>query len=190
MNDYILDLLKTKDQLENKTIEAETMGKLATVDGLTGLRNVTAYKEYVKKIDESIRKNEAKFAVVMIDLNFLKKINDTYGHEKGDIALKNLVKIISPIFKRSALFRIGGDEFVAILMNEDYKNRDELINIFKTKIKELSDDESLEEWNRTSAAIGYALYEPTTDRSYNSVFIRADRNMYINKKKMKAERNN
>lgn len=190
MNDYILDLLKTKDQLENKTIEAETMGKLATVDGLTGLRNVTAYKEYVEKIDESIRKNEAKFAVVMIDLNFLKKINDTYGHEKGDIALKNLVKIISPIFKRSALFRIGGDEFVAILMNEDYKNRDELINIFKTKIKELSDDESLEEWNRTSAAIGYALYEPTTDRSYNSVFIRADRNMYINKKKMKAERNN
>lgn len=81
-------------------------------------------------------------------------------------------------------FRIGGDEFVIILENEDYGQIDELIKKFNSVIEGAKGDP----WEKISAAIGYALYNPEIDDCVENVFNRADKAMYIRKSEMKALR--
>ncbi len=124
----------------------------------------------------------------MIDLNFLKRMNDTYGHEKGNIAIKKLCYVICHVFKHSPVFRIGGDEFVTILKNEDYKNADALANEFNYQIESISNEKLLKPWEQISAAIGIALFDISKDTNVEDVFRRADQKMYLRKKQMKGIR--
>lgn len=188
LENYIKSLITTSQELTTTRQIAEEMNILATKDALTGIRNKTAYDREIKRIQWQIATGVKDFGIAMIDLNFLKRINDDYGHEQGNIAIKKLSKIICNVFSHSPVFRIGGDEFVVILKNQDYLNINELENKFNSILKELSDKENLEPWERVSAAIGIAIYNPLKDLSVESVFKRADKAMYANKKSMKAER--
>lgn len=184
---YMRNLLSTRKELNNTKQLAEEMNELAKKDSLTGVRNKTAYDSEARRLEWGIADGKRKFGIAMIDLNFLKRINDTYGHEQGDIAIKELCNIICHIFKHSPVFRIGGDEFVVVLEKEDYANIGHLVNRFNSQIEALSTDANLEPWKRISAAIGYAFYE-STDICVADVFRRADKNMYERKKEMKALR--
>ena len=82
------------------------------------------------------------FAVCMFDCNCLKQINDEYGHDKGDIFLKETTRIICDVFEHSPVFRIGGDEFVAVLQNGDYENREALLRLFDAKCSEKRETET------------------------------------------------
>ena len=157
-------------------------------DALTGVRNKLAYDEMCKDIDYKIADGFTDFGIVMIDLNFLKRINDTYGHDKGNIAIKSLCTIVCKTFLHSPVFRIGGDEFVVILENEDFIFHDKKIEEFQNKIKEKSSEEGSPMWERISAAVGVALFDPKIDGNIDNVFKRADTAMYENKKEMKALR--
>ena len=195
MKGYVEDLLESAvkmDKLEHDLIKskkrAKELGELATIDSLTGIRNKTAYDQTVKDITDEIKQGNIRFGVAMIDLNFLKRINDTYGHKKGNIAIQRTCHLSCEIFKHSPIFRVGGDEFIAILKGYDYENIESLVEKFKKEVEHLSNDTSLEPWERTSAAIGYALYDEKLDSSYETVFHRADQAMYECKKAMKALR--
>ena len=124
----------------------------------------------------------------MVDLNFLKRINDTYGHEQGNIAIKKLCHLVCAIFEHSPVFRIGGDEFAVVLEHNDYAKVSDLVDTFNAKLDEMAADTKLEPWERISAAIGVARYDPVTDSSVANVFKRADKAMYLRKKEMKAVR--
>ena len=130
-----------------------------------------------------------KFGIAMIDLNFLKRVNDSYGHECGNISIKRLSQLICEVFAHSPVFRIGGDEFAVILKNNDYENIRALADIFNERLQAIGQDSSLEAWEQISAAIGYALFDPKRDGHADDVFKRADQVMYDQKKKMKALRN-
>ena len=166
------------------------MSELATKDALTGIRNKTAYDKEFARLEWSIEEGTAEFGIAMVDLNFLKRINDTYGHEQGNIAIKKLCYIVCHVFEHSPVFRIGGDEFVIILENDDYKNIESLIKEFNDKLEAMSKEENLEQWEKVSAAIGYALYNASIDSSAANVFKRADKAMYNRKREMKAIREN
>ena len=122
-----------------------------------------------------------------MDLNYLKKINDTYGHDKGDIAITKLCRMVCRIFSHSPVFRIGGDEFAVFIIGEDYDNYDRLIADFYFRLDEMAKDESLEPWEKVSAASGTAFYDEKKDADLDSLFKRADHIMYERKKEMKAE---
>ena len=94
--------------------------------------------------------------------------------------------MICDVFNHSPVFRVGGDEFVVVLIHRDYENRDALIKELKDKMTELSEKTELEEWLRPSAAIGLGIYEQNKDTDCDSVFKRADDAMYENKTQMKA----
>ena len=104
------------------------------------------------------------------------------------MAIKRLCHIVCMIFDHSPVFRIGGDEFAVILKGHDLKHYDELRERFEHEIEVLEKDESVPRWERVSAAIGVAFYEPSRDRGVASVFKRADEAMYYRKKEMKALR--
>lgn len=83
---------------------------LAYRDPLTGVKNKTAYQEAERQMEERMRTGQPEFAVVVMDINGLKTVNDTCGHDFGDILIIDACKLICRTFKRSPVYRIGGDE--------------------------------------------------------------------------------
>jgi diguanylate cyclase (GGDEF)-like protein len=127
------------------------------------------------------------FAVVVFDCNNLKTVNDQNGHDKGDIYLKNTAQVICEVFDHSPVFRIGGDEFTAILIGKDYENRKKLLQMFDEKCAEMRKHES-DVWKQVDVARGIAEYNPQEEETISDVVRRADKNMYENKWNTKEER--
>ena len=189
INNKISELTLMNKELVQSQLEARRMSELANKDALTGVRNKAAYDEEVKKIDERIAsKEDIKFGIAMVDLNYLKSINDDYGHNSGDSALIKLCNIICAIFAHSPVFRIGGDEFVIILKGKDYHKANKLIDEFNAKIDELNEDDELLPAEKASAAIGYSKFNPKSDTCVEDVFKRADQLMYARKREMKEDK--
>ena len=158
--------------------------QMAYTDSLTGVKNTHAYVEKEMQVDKLIAEREIdEFGVVVFDLNDLKKVNDTKGHEAGDDYIRKACHFICVTFKRSPVFRIGGDEFVAFLEGEDYRNRIELLSAFETQI-----EENLHR-GEVVIASGLAVFRPGYDKSYRRVFERADQRMYARKGSLKAMAN-
>ena len=158
--------------------------QLAYRDSLTGLRNTTSYKKWVIDFDKKLKKGDISFGIVMLDLNHLKEVNDTYGHDVGNKLIVSAAHLISDTFKRSPVFRIGGDEFVVILQNKDLEDCDTLISILETECKNAwvdANDARLP----ISIARGVALFDQNTDTQFSDTFKRADDAMYKNKQKLK-----
>ena len=185
---YIENLTQTRKQLSSAMQQADDMHELAHMDSLTGIRNRMAYDKEIDRVDAGIKEGHTEFGIAMVDLNFLKHINDTYGHECGNQAIKQLCRLICDVFVHSPVFRIGGDEFAVILRNNDYDKINALVEEFNGRMAQLGSQDGLEPWEKISAAIGYALFDAGKDCYAEDVFKRADQNMYERKKAMKATR--
>ena len=120
----------------------------------------------------------------MFDVNNLKLVNDSYGHDEGDSYLIRACHLICDTFKHSPVYRIGGDEFVAILTGDDYENCDNLIIEMKNKMSPYSNKLPLPN-DYISIASGIAAFSPALDNNVQDTFKRADEEMYKNKSKMK-----
>ena len=151
---------------------------LASIDTLTGVKNRHAYLETEAEMDRQIVEQSASpFAIVMLDVNNLKKVNDTVGHHAGDELLKDACKTICGIFKHSPVFRIGGDEFTVIAQGEDYAHLEERIAEMRNH-----NTEALQSGGAVIAC-GTAWFRD--DACVARVFDRADRNMYEDKNRLK-----
>ncbi|MBQ7503670.1 diguanylate cyclase [bacterium] len=153
--------------------------ELSVTDAMTGVKNKTAYYARMEKLDAEIQDGFTEFAMAVFDLNGLKEINDSLGHEAGDRYIKKACKIICSKFKHSPVYRMGGDEFVAILEGEDFERREELLSAFEKQM-----DANLKQ-GKVSIASGYSSFDPAQDKSYHTVMKRADNNMYQRKRQMK-----
>ena len=175
------------ENLKRSKIQLAVMDELAHKDALTGLKNKTAYNKTTAELDADIAKGIAQFAIVMIDINYLKRVNDTYGHERGNEYLINAAKLVCKIFGEEFVYRVGGDEFVAVLSGDNLSRADECVTNITAAIKNFRDDATLEPWEKVSAAVGIA-YCTSGDNTAEDVFKRADSQMYQNKLAMKAVR--
>ena len=165
------------------------MNSLAYGDALTSVRNKGAFDIHVREIQTQMDNPNEKpeFAVGIFDCDELKKINDRFGHEKGDVYLKKASSLICQIFKSSPVFRIGGDEFAVIMRGKDFKNREELGAAFMEKSAGITGDAD-NPWEQVRVAMGIAVYDPESDSSFEDVMRRADKLMYENKHERKAAR--
>ena len=164
------------------------LNSLAYADALTSVRNKGAYDLFMEQIQKSIDEGEdPKFAIAIFDCDDLKQINDTYGHDKGDVYIKNSCHLICRVFAKSPVFRLGGDEFAVILQGEDYLNRDKLKELFLVKSAEICAFAKVP-WEKISVAIGMADYSYANDKDVHSAARRADHLMYENKHERKIER--
>ena len=154
-------------------------------DSMTGLRNTTSYASWVARFDRELAESPFDFGIVVFDLNNLKKTNDTYGHEMGDKLIVTSAKIISDVFKRSPVFRIGGDEFLAVLQNKDLENHGELLEALSARCRNTFINENKQ--ISIEIAFGFAQFEADKDLRFQDVFNRADRAMYENKRDVKPE---
>ena len=161
--------------------EMENTNRKAFVDGLTGVKNKLAYLESLRDLEIHAKEDSYEgYGLVVFDLNGLKEVNDTLGHDAGDEYIKSACRLICETYNHSPVFRIGGDEFVVILKGSDFENRVLLKEQFDKTIDE----------NRTNGKVvvssGMAVFDSEIDESYTEVFIRADKKMYERKTALKA----
>ena len=187
-NDEIGRLTKSFKHLsDNVKAHISDLNAQVYIDSLTHVKNkgafILAAEELQKEIDD--KDTTPEFAIGSFDCDNLKLINDRYGHDKGDLYLKKACSVISDVFKRSPVFRFGGDEFFIILQNEDYHNLDHLKEMFDYQVSE-SNSEAKEPWEQVSVSKGFALYDPKEDGAVIDVVQRADKFMYEDKRIRKS----
>lgn len=155
--------------------------KAANVDALTGVKNRYAYRNAEKQLNQRIQAQEyPEFALVVLDVNDLKIVNDSEGHKAGDQLLRDACRIICSTFRNSTVFRVGGDEFAVIAQGEDYQRTDELVTaIFDHNMEAIHS-------GGVVVACGMAKYEG--DACVANVFERADDRMYENKGMLKEKK--
>lgn len=151
----------------------------ANLDELTGVKNKHAYVDVESQLDSRIDNGTIlPFAIVVLDINGLKEVNDTKGHQAGDLYLQQGCSMICGIFQHSPVFRVGGDEFAVIAQGKDYEEIDALMAQLAER------NESHRASGKVVVAGGMARYENNT--SVSAVFEKADGRMYENKKMLKS----
>ena len=182
-NDEVGRLTSTFRRLSDHMKEhINDLNRRVYVDALTSVKNKGAFSTALDTLQKQVDENEAglEFAVGVFDCDNLKKINDRYGHDKGDVYLKTACQLICHVFDHSPVFRIGGDEFAVILRNDDYRNRAELIERFE-KESEAINAENEDQWKQVHVAMGIAEYDPEKDHYVIDTVRRADKSMYTDK---------
>ena len=156
--------------------------RIGLTDSLTGVKNKNAYLQWEKKINRQIESGEEEpFAVVVCDLNNLKKVNDKFGHKTGDECIRRACAHICGVYDHSPVFRYGGDEFVILLLGEDYANREHLLK----RVMELPRGDAPE--TDISIAAGMCEYQKGQAKTLSNVFEKADEAMYRQKNRMHSE---
>ena len=151
----------------------------AHTDALTGVGNKLAYLELERRLNSQIHDfPDTEFAVLIFDVNDLKIINDTLGHQAGDQHLREAAEVISSTFPASPVFRVGGDEFAVIVRGAEYTRLDELVE--KIKFHNMSTSR----YGGAVIACGMARYKK--DPNVAQVFRRADKSMYEDKMVLKS----
>lgn len=184
----VQDISNEKQQILELQDALNYANQKAYVDGLTGVKNVTAYKEYIEIIDDVIKNSEVDFAVAIFDINGLKYVNDNYGHEKGNILIIDSCRCICRAFKHSPVFRIGGDEFVAIIENADVEQLNNCRRNLEQQFEQIN--EMYPDYYFASAAMGIVHYDSKKHSCYDDVFKKADAAMYENKQEIKRKPEN
>jgi diguanylate cyclase (GGDEF)-like protein/PAS domain S-box-containing protein len=179
---------RLEEMVEEKTIKLKTANealiKISFLDGLTGIANRRAFdKALTSEIRRSARARNP-ITLMLADVDFFKKYNDTYGHHEGDICLKKIAQAIDDTFKRAGdvVARYGGEEFGVILpeMNlEQVKQKANhlLSNIRKLKIAHEDSDCN----NFISISLGIVHMTPSPDDS-KKLIESADKALYQAKK--------
>lgn len=188
-NDELGKLTSTFKRLSSHMKEhISSLNQQIFIDALTHVKNKGAFSDFTDNLQNriNISDKELEFAIGMFDCDDLKLINDRYGHEKGDIYLKTASRTICNVFQHSPVFRIGGDEFSVILMNEDYYNREELVKKFK-KMAGIITDSTKNKWEQVNVSMGIAEYVPENDSSVADIVRRADKKMYEDKSNRKKQ---
>ena len=178
--EYRLALQEGQSRERKQQEEIGSAMQLAYTDSLTGAKSKHAYVEMEENIDKLIADDKVSaFAVIVLDLNDLKYINDRLGHDAGDQYLIDSAKLIRKFFPNSDLYRFGGDEFVLYVEGKDYGTRHDVLNAFNKLIeKDFETGEPI-------IATGISDYRYGKDNTYRAVFIRADERMYVRKKQLK-----
>lgn len=167
-------LLLLEEQIEHNK-------HLALHDVLTGLPNRRLFVDRLAGALERARRGGTKAALLVLDLDRFKQVNDTLGHHVGDLLLQNVAKVFSARIRRSdTLARTGGDEFSVIL--EGPTNATEGLQVGRSLQELLKEPMELENRTvRTGASFGLALF-PDDARDLESLCIAADQRMYENKR--------
>lgn len=158
----------------------EEVKKLAVLDPLTGVHNRRAFfEEAEREFSRSIR-YQRPMAVIMIDVDKFKSINDSYGHPEGDIVLKAIAETIRTQLRDLDLFaRYGGDEFIILLPEVDFAGGNLIAERIVAAISALKVDREGRQFHPSITA-GVADYKPS-DRSLATLIARADQDLRIQK---------
>lgn len=173
------------DISEQKTLEAK-LHSLAITDELTGLMNRRGFMMMANQQFQIVDRTQNKMLLLFADVDNLKWVNDTYGHETGDVLLIKTAKILSSLRSSDIIARLGGDEFAILVPDSGGDSMDEnkLIDRFN-KLLEKENQTSKLSFD-LSISFGVAIYDPVHPCHIDELIDTADKRMYMSKN-MKKE---
>ncbi len=175
---------KYDEMLNEKEKKLQTVMKKSQKDALTKVCNRGCFIEYLSLLLKKNRRNGESFALIFIDVDNFKFVNDTYGHEEGDIILQNVAQLLVESFRKDDMVaRYGGDEFVVLvkLPHLELTRIEEVLNSLVKRV-----EERFAKYN-ISLSFGIALY-PIDGKSMKTLLDVADKRMYHLKRAKKAAR--
>jgi diguanylate cyclase (GGDEF)-like protein/PAS domain S-box-containing protein len=161
--------------------QADELRSLSLRDELTGLYNRRGWLELAKQGLRIAQREKRSAAVIFVDLNGMKLINDQYGHEEGDRALRDTARLLQKACRGvDVIARFGGDEFVVFALDFEEAGLAALRQRVRTATAELN--LSGERLFRLSMSVGAAFFELSSPESIDELLDRADREMYEQKR--------
>uniref|UniRef100_A0A7V3RIB9 Diguanylate cyclase n=1 Tax=candidate division WOR-3 bacterium TaxID=2052148 RepID=A0A7V3RIB9_UNCW3 len=173
---YIMDITERKRVEDHLSYQSMT-------DELTGLLNRRGFKSLAQHQIELAKKIKKGFYLFYCDLNDMKKINDRFGHNTGDKALRDIANILRSSFRKTDIIaRVGGDEFI-ILAPEAMP---ESLNVMLNRLNANIDKYNLSSNSfKISLSIGYVYFNPDDARTLEQIMEAADKMMYQEKIRFK-----
>ena len=195
VNDYKLllrhqrKLIKITDKASTNMItgQKEQIHELTNIvhyDVLTGIYNRRFMEENLKRIIKLISRSGGELSVLMMDIDFFKKFNDTYGHSRGDTCLRSVAQTVAETLSRAEDFiaRYGGEEFVVVLPHADAKGAQMIAKKIITNILALKiPHEKNEAADYVTVSIGITTGSVQHGQDYNDYLKRADEALYMSK---------
>ncbi len=187
LSDGLLSKVRLRESIarnEEFKKEKEIFEEAAMVDELTNLGNRRLFR---KKSDQLLKNNAVdKLGIIMIDIDYFKQYNDTYGHAKGDEILRSVATCIQETLSCNVYnFRYGGDEFVSITENLDDNEVNELLNNLKNTLKNMGVEHSASLCSDiVTLSIGYSVHQQRADENIflPDLINEADKALYRAKK--------
>jgi diguanylate cyclase (GGDEF)-like protein/PAS domain S-box-containing protein len=181
---HVGHLLIFHDITELKRVEADLL-VLSLTDHLTGLANRRKLLEIMQaEISQAVR-YQLPLSVIMLDLDNLKDINDTFGHPAGDEALRIVGRVLTLSCRQADLAaRLGGDEFILLLPHTPIAGAHQLSNTLKEAISSLK----ISQGASIGVSMGYAAFDPGQDHRGEDLISRADQALYLAKQSSKIRR--
>ena len=168
---------KVDERTKELTVLHQEAEKMARVDELTGISNRRAFFELGGLTHSQTKRTNNPYTIIMIDIDWFKAINDTYGHAVGDCVIKNIANILTSVARKSdVVARIGGEEFAVILTNTPCDK----VPLIAERIRVAAEQNTIQVNQQTvnaTVSIGVAEYQPQ-DTGIDSVLARADKALY------------
>lgn len=162
-------------------IRYQTAMRLALLDPLTLLGNRAALDTALHRELQMAERHQHELSLLMVDVDFFKKINDEYGHHRGDLVLREIAKGIQSACRSSDItFRYGGEEFVVVLGKTDVAGAKIIAERIRQQIAETQIKYNGKTIN-TTVSIGIATRHSNEREHINDLFDRADKALYIAK---------
>ncbi|MCM1038974.1 MAG: GGDEF domain-containing protein [Ruminococcus sp.] len=185
---FILSLDNALETVRRQDTMNAMLGRLSRMwlyDELTGVNNRAGYHKFAPRILEEARRRKLPVAAIFADMDSLKKVNDLYGHEEGDVYIKAMANILESCRRHGELLvRYGGDEFVIILNGCSEEEIREYIDRIHTAIGQYN-----VRYTRSyqlDASIGYHIEPDAGQISLEKLVELADQDMYQVKREKKA----
>jgi diguanylate cyclase (GGDEF)-like protein len=168
-------LEKSNTELQNKQRE---LLRLTRLDGLTGLYNRTTFVELSHQELARAQRQSSHTSILLLDLDFFKRVNDTFGHPAGDAVLKNVAFIANHTVRATDLVgRLGGEEFIILLPNTSIEAARGLAEKLRANIERHPSP-----WEstviKTTISIGLASTSAAENRDFDHLYTAADKALY------------
>jgi diguanylate cyclase (GGDEF)-like protein len=172
IKENIYDILSYLDSakpiLESKFL-MQKLEESSLKDGLTGLYNRRFLENFIEKFANQVDRAQKHYAILMIDIDHFKMVNDTYGHDIGDKVIKELSKVLQNSIRSSDLaIRYGGEEFLVLLYNPDIENVTNIANKISTNFKKIEFKANNEKFTKT-LSIGISLFPKQADSIWQAI---------------------
>lgn len=178
-------LLESQIRNENTGLKSSNsmLEYMVNIDPLTGLHNRRFLSEQLNIQWKIAIRNKERLAIYILDIDYFKKFNDTYGHKAGDLALIQVAKALNTSFMKSTDFvaRFGGEEFIILTAGMSAKNVEDYANIIVKKISDLNIPHIASETGFLTISLGYFIISPTINDSPDRAIEEADKALYKSK---------
>jgi len=183
-NQYIPSIknyLEAAKPVIESRILTDKLRETALKDALTGLYNRRFLEEFIDKLVKQAQRRNEIYAVLMLDIDFFKKVNDTYGHDVGDKVIAALGNILRKSIRESDLaIRYGGEEFVVLLQNATREGAMRVAQLINENFAALSFDVGAGETMKKTLSIGIAIFPEDADSIWKCIKL-ADTALYVAK---------